>query len=147
MAKPWTPIAKNVIRKKAVSRTANLPVVRTFIDVLRCSASSPCCLVGFRSGRPLLSRLLDSFSLRPHQLLDSAAPELQQFVHLCAREWLSFGRALDFDKAAIAGADDVHVHFGARILLIFQIKQRRSVNDPDADGGDLGDDWRPLDSL
>src|SRR6266480_2761871 len=80
-----------------------------------------------RSGL-LLSRLLDSFSLR-------------------AREWLSFGRALDFDKAAIAGADDVHVHFGARVLLIFQIKQRRSVNDPDADGGDFGDDWRPLDSL
>src|SRR6266513_2544110 len=95
----------------------------------------------------LLSSLLDSLSLRPHQLFYPTAPELQQFVHLFAREWRTFGRALDFDKAAIAGADDVHVHFGARVLLIFQIKQRRSVNDPDADGGDFGDDWRPLDSL
>ena len=64
-----------------------------------------------------------------------------------ARERLSFGRALDFDEAAIAGADDVHVHFGARVLVIFQIQQRRSVNDPDADGSYFGDDWRLLDSV
>src|SRR5882724_1790666 len=93
---------------------------------------------------PLLSSLLDSLSLRPHQLFYPTAPEFQQFVHLFAREWRTFGRALDFDKPAIAGADDVHVYFGARILIIFQIKQRRPVNDPDADRGDFSDDGRPL---
>src|ERR1700674_5995204 len=93
---------------------------------------------------PLLSSLLDSLSLRPNQLFDPTAPELQQLVHLLARERRTFGRALDFDKAAIAGADDVHVHFGARVLVIFQIKQRGPVNDPDADRGYFGDDWRPL---
>src|SRR6266705_1514808 len=72
---------------------------------------------------PLLSSLLDSLSLRPHQLLYPTAPELQQFVHLFAREWRTFG---------------------ARILVIFQIKQRRSVNDSDADRGYFSDDGRLL---
>src|SRR5260370_6021771 len=84
---------------------------------------------------PLLSSVLDGLSLRPHQLLYPTAPELQQFVHLFAREWRTFGRALDFDKAAIAGADNVHIDFGERVLDIFQIKQMRSVNDADADRG------------
>src|SRR6266581_334956 len=92
----------------------------------------------------LLASLLDSLSLRPHQLLYPTAPELQQFVHLFAREWRTFGRALNLDEATIAGADDVHVHFGARILVIFQIKQRRSVNDSDADRGYFSDDGRLL---
>src|SRR5712692_6497401 len=97
--------------------------------------------------RRLLSRLLDSLSLCPHQLLYPAAPEFQQLVHLFTRERRAFGRALDFDEAAIAGANNVHVHFGARVFVIFQIKQSRSVNDPDADSGNFGDDWRPLNSV
>src|SRR5258708_34377836 len=95
----------------------------------------------------LLSILLDSLSLRPHQLFYPTAPELQQFVHLCAREWRTFGRALDFNKAAIAGADNVHIDFGARVLVIFQIQQRRSVNDSDADRSYFSNDGRSLNSV
>src|SRR5229473_6462006 len=104
-------------------------------------------LLSFSAGPPriLVSRLLDRLSLRPNQLLDSLSSQLQQLIHLFAREWLSLGRALDFDEAAIPGANDVHVHFGARVFVIFQIKQSRSVNDPDADGGNFGEDWRLFD--
>ena len=54
-----------------------LVVSRTFSDVLRCPASTRCCLSASEKQSGLLSGLLDSFSLRPHQLCYPTAPEFQ----------------------------------------------------------------------
>src|SRR5438309_11368298 len=90
---------------------------------------------------PLLSRLLAGriyrLSLKPYQLLDSLLAQLQQIIHLLARERRALGSSLHFDKPSIAGADDVHVNFRARIFVVYQIEQRHTVNDADADGGNF----------
>ena len=80
-------------------------------------------------------------------MLDSLVGQPEQFIHLFTREWRTFGGALNFDEPAVAGADDVHVHFGARIFVVFQIKQRRPVNYSDAYGRNFAVDGRSLDLL
>jgi len=75
-------------------------------------------------------------------LFDALPAQLQQVIHLLARERGTLGGALYFDEMTIAGADDVHVNLGARVLVIFQIKQRRSVNNADAHGRHLADNRR-----
>lgn len=85
--------------------------------------------------------------LEPHQLFDSLLPQLEQTVHLFARERRALGRPLEFDEAAIAGANDIHVNFGAGIFVVFEIEQRRPVNNSDADRGNFADDGRFIDLL
>ena len=77
------------------------------------------------AGPDSLARGLNCVPLQPDQLLDSLAAQFQQVVHLFARERQPLGGSLDFDETAIAGADDVHVYFGARIFVVFEIEQSR----------------------
>ena len=63
--------------------------------------------------------------------------QVEQRVERVAAERHRFGRALHLDEAAVAGLHDVHVHVGARVLLVGEIEQRLAVDDADAGGGDV----------
>ena len=49
----------------------------------------------------------------------------------------ALGRALDLDEPAVGGLDDVHVHVGARVLVVGQVEHRRAGDDADARGRDV----------
>src|SRR2546428_3101508 len=53
------------------------------------------------------------FALNSNQLLNPFCCQSQQLVHLFPCERLAFRRPLDFNEAAITGADYIHIHFGA----------------------------------
>src|ERR1700760_2361957 len=59
--------------------------------------------------------------LRHDQLADARVREIEQLVHLDAREGRAFGRALPLDEVTGAGHDDVHVGVAGRVLDVFEI--------------------------
>ncbi len=60
---------------------------------------------------------------------------------------LRFGGALHLDEQPAAGLDDVHVHLGARVLLVGQVQHRRAGDDADAGGGQVVADRDALDRV
>ena len=52
------------------------------------------------------------------------AASSSKLVEFVAAEGLAFGGGLDFDEAAAAGHDHVHIDFGARIFFVAEIEQR-----------------------
>src|SRR5256885_8899247 len=71
------------------------------------TASSPC----------LLDEMPDDRLLLVDELPDAMVGEIEQRVQRLAPERDRFGRALHLDEPAVAGLDDVHVHFGAAVVV------------------------------
>src|SRR6266446_776998 len=82
---------------------------------------------------------LDCLSLEQNQLRDAFLSQLQQSIHLFARERRAFRRALHFNEPPIAGAYDIHVHFGARVFVIFQIEQSPAIHDTHTNSRNFAD--------
>src|SRR5471030_2301414 len=72
--------------------------------------------------------------LRDDQLADARVREIEQLVHLDARERRAFGGALHLDEVAGAGHHDVHVGVAGGVLDVFEIQQRRAIDDAHRDG-------------
>ena len=53
---------------------------------------------------------------------NSAGGEVEQLVELTGGKRLAFGGRLNFDEAATAGHDHVHIDFGAGIFLIAEVQ-------------------------
>ena len=60
--------------------------------------------------------------LQRNQFRNSLLRQFQQVVHLLARKGRSFRSPLHFNEPAIACAYDIHIDFGTRIFIVFQIK-------------------------
>ena len=82
-------------------------------------------------------QVTDDRALLLDQLPDAAVGQVEQRVQRFAPEGHRFGGSLDLDEAAVAGHHDVHVDFGARVVLVFEVEQRLAVDDADAGGGDV----------
>ena len=84
--------------------------------------------------------LLDGRALNEDKAFDAPHGQCQKLVHLLARE----GRALGWPCTSIKRPSPVQTTFmstsRARIFVVFEIKQRRLVNDANARGGDLAGD-------
>ena len=78
----------------------------------------------------------DDRALLLDELSDAFVRKAEQRVQRVAIEGLPFRGALHLDEAPVARLHDVHVHFGARVVLVGQVEQRLAVDDADADGGD-----------
>ena len=71
----------------------------------------------------LFARCRNDLLLETNQRLNAAHAERYQFIHLGSTERLTLGCSLKFDKAAIAGAHNVHIDFGARVFVILEIQE------------------------
>ena len=71
------------------------------------------------------------------ELANAHGGEINEHAHLFASERFAFGRALDFDDAACAGHDDVHVGIAVRVFRVIEVEHRRTLVDADRDGGDV----------
>ena len=71
------------------------------------------------------------------ELPDAVIGEVEQRDQRVAAERYRFGRSLHLDEPAVAGLDDVHVHVGARVVVVGEVEQRLAVDDADAGGGDV----------
>ena len=73
--------------------------------------------------------------LASQQLADAPGRQVEQPVEHRPVERLALGVALDFDDAADAVHYQVHVHLGARVLVVAQIEQRLAIHHANADRG------------
>ena len=79
----------------------------------------------------------DDGALLVDELTDPVIGEIEKGVEGIAPERQRFRRPLHLDEAAVAGLHDVHVDFGAAVVVVRQIEQRLAVDDADTDGGDI----------
>src|SRR5919112_6135156 len=96
-----------------------------------------------RSGRGRGERV----ALRGEERVEAGAGEREHRLHLLARERLALGRALKLYEAAVARADDVHVHGGARVLVVLEVEERRAPDYADADRGHFARDRERLEPI
>ena len=73
--------------------------------------------------------------LRGEQLADAFFGVVQHGGELCAAVGDALGGGLRLDQAAIGQHDDVHVHIGARVLLVGEVEQDVPVHNADRGGG------------
>ena len=74
--------------------------------------------------------------LQTNQLADALLRQVQHGIHFITLEWLTLGGALDFDKTAAAGHDNIHIRIAARILDVIQVQHRHTLVHPHGNGGD-----------
>jgi hypothetical protein len=92
-----------------------------------------------------LGRGVDGVELGVEELLGTVAGEIEHAVQLLGGEGGFLAGALEFDEGALAGEDDVHIDFGADILLVAEVEDGLAVEDTDADAGDLVEEGGFLD--
>src|SRR5262245_59661718 len=79
---------------------------------------------------PLPSRLAaQSLLLVSRHLCATGLTQIEQGGQLVAREDTRLAGALNLNKIAVAGADDVHVDLGPDILVVTQIQAHLAVDD------------------
>src|SRR5438128_171195 len=108
-----TPTSRCVRRPASRSRSSrSIPIAppSTAASASRSNASSQLS-VGM-----LCTKSSSCFLLRDGDLLDPLGRELEQVVESRARKRRAFGGRLHLDQRTFAGHDDVHVHFGLRVL-------------------------------
>src|SRR5215212_3765713 len=82
--------------------------------------------------------LLQRFTLMKHDLIAPFHRQVEESIHRFPLKPLPvFGRRLDFYKFAGRGVGDVHVDLRLGVQGIVQVEVTLSINDADADGGDL----------
>src|ERR1700761_5093609 len=64
------------------------------------------------------------FFLFRHQRANAVASEIEQRVHLVARERRAFSRALDLDEPARARHHDIHIGVALRVFVVVEIEHR-----------------------
>src|SRR5437867_4189372 len=67
---------------------------------------------------------------------DAPASQRHHLLELVVVKRTLLGTGLDLDDFLAAGEDQVHVHFGARIFLISEVKQNFAVHNAHAGGTD-----------
>ncbi len=81
-----------------------------------------------------MNRLAKGILLNRHQLFATGDSQVKQAVHFSTVEAAAIlGRALDFNKFPLGRVGDVHIHFGAGIIVIVEIEADFTVYDTDAD--------------
>src|SRR5262249_5514422 len=79
-----------------------------------------------------LDEMPDDATLFLDELADAQVREIEQRVQRVAAERDRLGGPLHFDEAPVSRLDDVHVHVGAAVVVVGQIKERLAVDDADA---------------
>src|SRR5215212_2741079 len=102
---------------------------------------------GFGRDLSLSRGRVERGALRGEERVEARAREREKLIHLFAREWLALGRALKLYETAVARADDVHVHGGARVLVVLEVEERHAPDYADADRGHFARDRERLEPI
>src|SRR2546428_11463297 len=94
------------------------------------------------AGEDALGTRFEGAALQPDETADAALGDGEERVQPRAAEGHRLGRARHLHELAAAGHDDVHVHLGTRVLGVAEVEQRLTLDDTDADRGDVVADRR-----
>src|SRR5207245_2102835 len=88
------------------------------------------------AGEDALGTRFEGAALQPDETADAALGDGEERVQPRAAEGHLLGRALHLHELAAAGHDDVHVHFGDRVLGVAEVEHPLPLDDADAARGD-----------
>ena len=116
-------------RRRGASLHARYPLDREVVDVV----PRPAGEYGARPGRSRSSSSTEGGGLGGGQVVDSGQRQVEELVHLLARERPLLAGALDLDQVSVGGAHHVHVDLGVGVFDVLEIEQRRTVDDAHRD--------------
>jgi len=61
------------------------------------------------------------------QFTNAFFSQVEQMVHLLAREGHALSRALNFNKVAVRRHDDIHVRVAARVFCVLEVQQWQPI--------------------